>query len=99
MTAPARPHEIEALLAERILVKDGAMGTMIQREGLAEEDFRGSRFASHDLELKGNSDVLVLTQPELIIDIHERFLEAGADKESNGERGRTPLVLASENDH
>jgi 5-methyltetrahydrofolate--homocysteine methyltransferase len=64
---------------ERILIKDGAMGTMIQREGLGEEDFRSDRFAGHEGELKGNNDLLVLTQPDLIRDIHGRFLEAGAD--------------------
>ncbi|MED5262678.1 MAG: homocysteine S-methyltransferase family protein, partial [Myxococcota bacterium] len=76
--APKSPS-IAELLRQRILVKDGAMGTMIQREGLAEEGFRGSRFADHDHELQGNNDLLVLTQPDLIVSIHEQFLEAGAD--------------------
>ena len=76
--APKSPP-IAELLRQRILVKDGAMGTMIQREGLVEEDFRGARFAGHDRELQGNNDLLVLTQPDLIVSIHERFLEAGAD--------------------
>ena len=79
MNATVTASPIAQLLRERILVKDGAMGTMIQREDLSEEDFRGSRFASHDREVKGDNDLLVLTQPELIVDIHERFLEAGAD--------------------
>ena len=70
---------LRRLLGERILIKDGAMGTMIQREGLAEEDYRGERFADHEHELKGNNDLLVLTQPALIRDIHERFLAVGAD--------------------
>ncbi|MAE94340.1 MAG: methionine synthase [Deltaproteobacteria bacterium] len=71
--------ELLRRLGERILIKDGAMGTMIQRRGLAEEDYRGERFGDHAHELKGNNDLLVLTQPELIVEIHEEFLAAGAD--------------------
>ena len=67
------------LLQERILILDGAMGTMIQRHRLTEEDFRGARFADHPHPLRGNNDLLVLTQPELIRDIHRAYLEAGAD--------------------
>ena len=73
---------IEALVAaaeRRILVLDGAMGTMIQRARLTEADFRGTRFADHRLDLKGNSDVLVLTRPDVILDIHRQYLEAGCD--------------------
>ncbi len=70
---------LRRILNERILIKDGAMGTMIQREGLSEDDFRSDRFADHETELKGNNDLLVLTQPDLIRDIHERFLAVGAD--------------------
>ena len=66
-------------MRERILIKDGAMGTMIQFEGLTEEDFRGERFGDHPSDLKGNNDLLVLTKPDLIRDIHERFLSAGAE--------------------
>ena len=64
---------------ERIGVLDGAMGTMIQQQGLVEEDFRGALFATHERELKGNNDILCLTQPELIKDIHRSFFEVGAD--------------------
>ncbi len=70
---------LHALLARRILVLDGAMGTMIQRHGLTERDFRGERFAGHHKDLKGNSDVLVLTRPDVIGAIHREYLEAGAD--------------------
>jgi 5-methyltetrahydrofolate--homocysteine methyltransferase len=70
---------LRELLAERILIKDGAMGTAIQREGLEEADYRGERFSDHPSDLKGNNDLLVLTKPELIVALHERFLEAGAD--------------------
>ena len=64
---------------QRILLIDGAMGTMIQQHRLEEADFRGERFANWDSELKGNNDLLSLTQPEIILDIHRAYLEAGAD--------------------
>ncbi|MFN2444092.1 MAG: methionine synthase [Vicinamibacterales bacterium] len=70
---------LDSELARKILVLDGAMGTMIQRLRYQEADFRGERFASHHIDLKGNSDVLVLTQPDAIRAIHEQYLEAGAD--------------------
>src|SRR5438045_2626764 len=65
--------------ASRILILDGAMGTMIQRYKLTEADFRGERFANHARDLKGDSDVLVLTRPDVISAIHHEYLEAGAD--------------------
>ena len=71
--------ELDGLLAKRILVLDGAMGTMIQRHALTEADFRGERFASHPRDLKGNNDVLVLTRPDVIAGIHRQYLEAGSD--------------------
>ena len=67
------------LLKERILVLDGAMGTMIQRHKLEEEDFRKGWFENHDHPLKGNNDLLSLTRPEIIEDIHRQYFEAGAD--------------------
>jgi 5-methyltetrahydrofolate--homocysteine methyltransferase len=70
---------LKKLLAERILVLDGAMGTMIQRRNLKEEDFRGDRFANHPSDLKGNNDILSITRPDVIIDIHRSYLDAGAD--------------------
>src|SRR4029077_11524404 len=72
---PAR--SLDALLGERILLLDGAMGTMIQRARLAEEDYRGARFRDWPKELKGNNDLLSLTQPRLIRDIHWQYLQAG----------------------
>jgi 5-methyltetrahydrofolate--homocysteine methyltransferase len=66
-------------LENRILVLDGAMGTMIQRHRLIEKEYRGSEFANHTHPLIGNNDVLVLTQPEIIKDIHRQYLMAGAD--------------------
>ncbi|MDX8400492.1 MAG: methionine synthase [Gallionellaceae bacterium] len=73
------PHPIEVLLQKRILILDGATGTMIQRYKLSEEDFRGERFKDWPQDLKGNNDLLVLTQPEIIKTIHSEYLEAGAD--------------------
>ena len=70
---------IEELLKDRILVLDGAMGTMVQRYALSETDFRGDRFAEHPMLLKGNNDILVLTRPEIIREIHSKYLAAGAD--------------------
>jgi 5-methyltetrahydrofolate--homocysteine methyltransferase len=76
---PDRTEELCALLAERILVLDGAMGTEIQRHRLGEADFRGERFADFTHDLKGNNDLLTLTRPELIRAIHASYLAAGAD--------------------
>ena len=76
---PLADHPIHAVLAERILIIDGAMGTMIQGHQLEEADFRGSRFQDHPGDLKGNNDLLCLTQPQLIRQIHMDYLEAGAD--------------------
>lgn len=70
---------LKQLLDQRILVLDGAMGTMIQRYGLGEREFRGERFAHTDVELKGNNDLLCLTAPHIIDEIHRAYLEAGAD--------------------
>ena len=79
MHVPPHSARIEPLLEERILVLDGAMGTMIQREKLTEEGYRGKRFKDFPGELRGNNDLLTLTQPALIRRIHCEYLEAGAD--------------------
>ncbi|NDE34239.1 MAG: hypothetical protein EB012_05250, partial [Gammaproteobacteria bacterium] len=70
---------IQSLLKERILFLDGAMGTMIQTYQLEEKDYRGSRFADWPSDLKGNNDLLALTQPDIISAIQTAYLEAGAD--------------------
>ena len=70
---------ISQIVSERILILDGAMGTMIQQYNLKEEDFRGERFAHIPGQLKGNNDLLCLTRPDVIQDIHRKYLEAGAD--------------------
>ncbi|MBE7367648.1 homocysteine S-methyltransferase family protein [Ramlibacter pallidus] len=81
MKPPAytRGQALPGLLAQRILVLDGAMGTMIQRFRLTEADYRGERFRDHPKDLKNNSDLLVLTRPDVVRDIHEGYLAAGAD--------------------
>jgi len=71
--------DIQKELENRILVIDGAMGTMIQRHKLEEADYRGTRFANWHSDVKGNNDLLCITQPEIIIGIHLQYLEAGAD--------------------
>ena len=70
---------IRDIIKNRILVLDGAMGTMIQSYGLTEDDFRGQRFADSNVEMKGNNDMLNITRPDVILDIHRRYLRAGAD--------------------
>lgn len=72
-------HNIREELDKRILIIDGAMGTMIQRYKLAEEDYRGDRFASWHKDVKGNNDLLSITQPHIITEIHKQYLDAGAD--------------------
>ena len=82
MVGQARDRRIEYLheaVKERILLLDGAMGTMIQRHRPGEDDYRGERFADWGQDLKGNNDLLVLTRPDIISDIHRAYLEAGAD--------------------
>ena len=71
--------QLKQALAQRILLLDGAMGTMIQAHKLEESDYRGKQFADWPCDLKGNNDLLVLTQPEIILDIHRAYLQAGAD--------------------
>jgi 5-methyltetrahydrofolate--homocysteine methyltransferase len=70
---------LRATLAKRIVLLDGAMGTMIQRHKLKEADYRGERFAGHDVDVKGDNDLLVLTRPDIIADIHDQYLAAGSD--------------------
>jgi 5-methyltetrahydrofolate--homocysteine methyltransferase len=72
-------HSIEKALQQKILIIDGAMGTMIQRHKLEEKDYRGERFKDWHTDVKGNNDLLSITQPEIIIGIHKQYLKAGAD--------------------
>ncbi|BAP89606.1 methionine synthase I, cobalamin-binding domain-containing protein [Burkholderiales bacterium GJ-E10] len=95
---PSTEDRLRALLAHRILILDGAMGTMIQRHKLREEDFRGldrtQRFADHPIDCKGNNELLLLTRPELIQDIHEQYLAAGADIVETNTFGATRIAQA-----
>ncbi|WP_293999574.1 homocysteine S-methyltransferase family protein, partial [Sphaerotilus sp.] len=77
--AYTRAARLPELLRQRIAVLDGAMGTMIQRYKLTEADFRGERLRDHGKDLKGNNDLLVLTRPDVIAEIHDQYLAAGAD--------------------
>lgn len=72
-------EQLEKILSQRIMIIDGAMGTMIQKHKLTEEDFRGERFASHSMPQRGNNDLLNITAPHLIKEIHTSFINAGAD--------------------
>ncbi len=85
---------LEALLRERIVLLDGARGTMIQQARLAEEDYRGARFRDWLRELRGNNDLLCLTQPALVRDIHARYLSAGADIVETNTFNSTAIALA-----
>ncbi|SFB83579.1 homocysteine S-methyltransferase family protein [Pseudoalteromonas denitrificans] len=76
---PTKLEQLKLALQERILILDGAMGTMIQKHKLEEEDYRGERFADWHILIKGNNDLLSLTQPQIIEQIHREYLEAGAD--------------------
>ena len=94
MNAPRHSAQLEALLRERIVLLDGAMGTMIQRARLAEEDYRGARFRDWQRELRGNNDLLSLTQPRLVRDIHLQYLRAGADIIETNTFNSTSIALA-----
>ncbi|MGH8692063.1 MAG: homocysteine S-methyltransferase family protein, partial [Burkholderiales bacterium] len=86
--------KLEALLRKKIALLDGAMGTMIQRARLAEEDYRGTRFRDWPRELRGNNDLLSLTQPRLVRDIHTQYLQAGADVIETNTFNSTSIALA-----
>jgi len=90
-------QKIQDILKERILVLDGAMGTMLQRYKFTEEDFRGERFADWPIPLKGNNDLLSLTQPEAIAEIHRKYFEAGADLVETNTFSGTTIAMADYN--
>lgn len=87
-------QQLTQALAKRILVLDGAMGTMIQQYQLAEEDYRGERFAHWQCDVKGNNDLLVLTQPQIITEIHNAYFEAGADIVETNTFNATSIAMA-----
>jgi 5-methyltetrahydrofolate--homocysteine methyltransferase len=90
-------HPIVRELEKRVLIIDGAMGTMIQSYNLTEEDYRGERFKNHASDLKGNNDLLSLSQPDIIREIHTKFLEAGADILETNTFNANPISLADYN--
>ncbi len=90
-------QSIESLLGERILVLDGAMGTMLQAYKFEEEDYRGERFRDYPTPLKGNNDLLSLTQPEAIKEIHAKYLAAGADIIETNTFSGTTIAMADYN--
>ena len=79
MSRSSRIAALESAARDRILVLDGSWGVMIQKRGLTEEDFRGERFATHPGQLRGNNDILCLTRPDIIADLHGQYFDAGAD--------------------
>ena len=85
---------IQDCLKERILVIDGAMGTMIQRHKLEEADYRGERFKDWHCDVKGNNDLLNITQPDIIIGIHKQYLDAGADIIETNTFSSTTIAMA-----
>ncbi|WP_290702934.1 methionine synthase [Amphritea sp.] len=89
-----KTEQLKQAMAERILVLDGGMGTMIQDRKLEEEDYRGERFADWDIDLKGNNDLLVLTQPDIISEIHRAYFEAGADIVETNTFNATSIAMA-----
>src|ERR1700759_5493701 len=95
VSAPVQTRELlEKLLGDRILVLDGAMGTMVHALKFSEADFRGRQFADHAKDLKNFIDILSITQPEAIYQIHRQYLEAGADIVETNTFGATSVAMA-----
>ena len=91
------PNILKQLIKDRTLVLDGAMGTMIQKYKFSEEDYRGNRFSDYNVLLKGNNDLLSLTQPKSILNIHREYLEAGADIIMTNTFSSTSIAMADYN--
>ncbi len=89
-----RAQELPAILGRRIVILDGAMGTMFQRLKLSEADYRGERFKDHPKSLKGNNELLQLTRPDIVRDVHEQYLAAGADIVETNTFGATSVAQA-----
>ena len=86
--------DIKNELEKRILIIDGAMGTMIQRYKLQEKDYRGERFKDWHSDVKGNNDLLSITQPQIITEIHKQYLDAGADIIETNTFSSTVIAMA-----
>lgn len=93
--ASSQPHPLEILMRERIVILDGAMGTMIQRYKLGEADYRGERFANHPKDLKGNNDLLCITRPDVVEEVHYQYLQAGADIIETNTFNSTAIPMAN----
>ena len=93
-TTAAMTKRVIEELNRKILILDGAMGTMIQQHELQESDFRGTEFLDHDCDLRGNNDLLSLTQPTIIAQIHEEYLAAGADIIETNTFNATRIAMA-----
>ena len=93
-TRTARIELLHEEAKKRILIIDGAMGTMVQQHRLTEADYRGARFADWTRDLRGNNDLLVLTQPKIIADIHRAYLDAGADVVETSTFNSTRIAMA-----
>ena len=91
------PDLINSIIKTKVLVLDGAMGTMIQKLNFNESDYRGERFKDYDILLKGNNDLLSITQPEAILNIHKAYLKAGADIIMTNTFSSTPIAMADYN--
>jgi len=94
MTRQERIAALKALSKERILILDGSWGVMIQKRGLDEADYRGERFADHEGQLKGNNDLLCITRPDIIADLHEQYFAAGADISETNTFSATSIAQA-----
>ena len=97
MTKPTRAERIAALKAaakERILILDGSWGVMIQRRGLTEADYRGERFKDAPGQLKGDNDLLCITRPDIIADLHDQYYAAGADISETNTFSATSIAQA-----
>ena len=94
MNRQERISALKAISKERVLILDGSWGVMIQKRGLVEADYRGARFADHRLELKGNNDLLCITRPDIIADLHDQYFAAGADISETNTFSATTIAQA-----
>ena len=94
MTRQERIAKLKAISKERVLILDGSWGVMFQKRGLTEEDYRGERFAAHNGQLKGNNDILCLTRPDIVADLHDQYFAAGADISETNTFSATTIAQA-----
>src|ERR1700752_460407 len=94
MNRQERIAALKAAAKERILILDGSWGVMIQKRGLEEADYRGERFKDHAVQLKGDNDILCLTRPDIIADLHDQYFAAGADISETNTFSATAIAQA-----